>query len=329
MTAPGMEVQGHLRSSAHPNGGADPSGDPRRRRRRPRPDAVTTASLAFLVALTACLVATPVLLALGWLDPWTPGQQLLDEYGQPLDGASWTHWLGVEPGLGRDVLSRIWLGTAVSLAVAASATAVAVTLGVCVGLVAGMRGGWLDALLGRVVDLTLAFPVVLLLVALDVVAVTFLVEIVGLPAGNVARAVYVVLVLGCFGWTGVARVVRSQVVSLSRQEFITAARAFGAREPRIWLREVLPNLRSSVVVQATLLLPAFVTAEAAVGYLGVGIKAPTPTLGNLLQDGLRHADSAPLYFFAPAVVVAALVVALNLAGDGVRDVLDPHTGETP
>lgn len=329
MTAPGMEVEGHLRVPARQVDGGPPSTARRGRRWRPPTDATTTAALSFLLVLAGCLAATPVLLALGWLDPWTPRQGLLDEFGQPREGASWAHWLGVEPGLGRDVLSRLWLGTAVSLGVAASATVVAVVLGVVVGLVAGMRGGWVDALLGRWVDLTLAFPLVLLLVALDVVAVTFLVEVVGLPAGNVARAVYVVLVLGCFGWTGVARVVRSQVVSLAGQEFVTAARAFGAREPRIWVREVLPNLRSSVVVQATLLLPAFVTAEAAVGYLGVGIKAPTPTLGNLLQDGLRHADSAPLYFFAPAVVVAALVVALNLAGDGVRDVLDPHTGTAP
>lgn len=324
MTAPGMEVEGHLRTHRA-------SGDPSRRgpgrptgRRPARADRTTKGAAALLAALLACVLVTPLLLATGWLDPWTPAQHLLDEHGQPLTGASASHWLGVEPGLGRDVLSRLWLGTAISVGIATSATLLAVGLGVLVGVVAGMRGGWVDGALGRLVDLTVAFPLVLLLVALDVVAVTFLVEVVGLPEGDVARAAYVVLVLGCFGWTGVARVVRSQVLVLAEQEFVTAARAFGARERAIWVREVLPNLTSSILVQATLLLPAFVTAEAAVGYLGVGIQAPTPTLGNLLQDALRHSDTAPLYFFAPAFVVATLVVALNLTGDGLRDASDPR-----
>lgn len=320
MTAPGMEVAGHLRGRARRSPwSASP------RRGGARLDRTTTAALGFLALLLACVVVTPLLLRVGWLDPWTPAQELLDEFGQPRVGASWDHWLGVEPGLGRDVLSRLWLGTATSVLVAGSASVLAVALGVLVGVVAGMRGGWVEAFLGRLVDLTLSFPVVLLLVALDVVAVTFLVEVLGMPSGNPARAVYVVLVLGCFGWTGVARVVGAQVKSVAEQEFVAAARAFGARESRIWLREVLPHLWSTVLVQVTLLLPAFITAEAAVGYLGVGIRAPAPTLGNLLEDALRHAEGATLYFFSPAVVVAALVVTLNLAGDGLRDALDPST----
>lgn len=287
-------------------------------------DRVTTVALSVLLVVSAGALATPVLLAVGWLDPYTPAQHLLDEFGLPEVGASTSHWLGVEPGLGRDVFSRLWLGTALSLVVATAATVLAVTLGVVVGVVAGMRGGRVDAVLGRIVDLTLAFPQILLLVALDVVAVTVLVEVVGLPEGSPARAVYVVLVLGLFGWTGIARVVRAQVLVLREQEFVLAARAFGASDRRIWFREVLPNLRSTVLVQATLLLPAFVAAEAAVGYLGVGIQAPTPTLGNLLQDALRHAETAPLYFFAPALTVTALVVVFNLAGDGLRDAGDPR-----
>lgn len=286
-------------------------------------DRVTTAASGLLLLVAACALATPLLLTWGWLDPYTPAQHLLDEDGMPRVGVSWTHWLGVEPGLGRDVLSRLWLGTALSLAVAAAATALAVALGVLVGLTAGMQGGWVDAVLARLLDLTLAFPQVLLLVALDVVAVTVLVEVVGLPEGTPSRGVYVVLVLGLFGWTGIARVVRSQVLALREQEFVVAARAYGASTARVWWREVLPNLRSTVLVQATLLLPACVAAEAAVGYLGVGIQAPTPTLGNLLQDALRHAESAPLYFFAPAVVLTVVVLALNLAGDGLRDAGDP------
>lgn len=300
MTAPGTAVEGRRRT--------------------------TLAAGTFVLATAVAALATPLLLALGLLDPYTPAQDLLDEFGLPRSGVSAEHWLGVEPGLGRDVLSRLWLGTAVSLSVATAATALAVGLGVTVGVVSGMRGGWVDGLLGRLVDLTLAFPQLLLLVALDVVAVTFLVEVVGLPEGNGARAVYVVLVLGLFGWTGVARVVRSQVLVLREHEFVQAARAFGASEWRIWVREVLPNLWSVILVQATLLLPAFVAAEAAVGYLGVGIQAPTPTLGNVLLDALRYAEAAPLYFFAPAVTVAALVVAFNLVGDGLRDALDPGPG---
>lgn len=324
MTAPGMEVEGRLRPAAPSESSRRPPRTGSRARLLREWSVVLPGGLLATVVLGA--LATPVLLAVGWLDPWTPAQHLLDEFGLPEVGASGTHWLGVEPGLGRDVLSRLWVGTAVSLGVAGAATLLAVTLGVVVGLVSGMRGGWVDGLLGRLVDLTLAFPQLLLLVALDVVAIAFLAEVVGLPEGNPSRAVYVVLVLGLFGWTGVARVVRSQVLLLREQEFVLAARAFGASEPRVWVREVLPNLWSSILVQATLLLPAFVAAEAAVGYLGVGIQAPTPTLGNLVQDALRYAETAPLYFFAPAVVVASLVVALNLLGDALRDALDPRAG---
>lgn len=291
---------------------------------RLRQDPVTCGALALLLLTGVAVLVTPLGLTLGWLDPYTPHQELLDEFGLPTVGATAEHWLGVEPGLGRDVLSRLWLGTATSVGIAGAATALAVTVGVLVGAVAGLRGGWVDASLGRLVDLTLAFPQLLLLVALDVVAVTFLVEVVGVPGGNPARTVYVVLVLGLFGWTGVARVVRSQTLVLRDQEFVTAARLFGASERRILVRELWPNLRSAVLVQATLLMPAFVAAEAALGYLGVGVRPPTPTLGNVLDDALRHAESAPLYFFAPAVLVAGLVVVLNLAGDGLRDALDPR-----
>lgn len=323
MTAPGMEVEGRLRPGAPPP--SPRSGRGARARGFLREWSVVVPG-ALLATVVVAALSTPLLLAAGWLDPYTPAQHLLDEYGLPAVGASSAHWLGVEPGLGRDVLSRLWVGTAVSVGIAGAATLLAVTLGVVVGLVSGMRGGWVDGLLGRLVDLTLAFPQLLLLVALDVVAVAFLSEVVGLPEGNPSRAVYVVLVLGLFGWTGVARVVRSQVLVLREQEFVLAARAFGASEARVWVRELLPNLWSSILVQATLILPAFVAAEAAVGYLGVGIQPPTPTLGNLVQDALRYAEGAPLYFFAPAVVVAGLVVALNVLGDGFRDVLDPRGG---
>lgn len=293
-------------------------------RTRLRQDPLTCGALGLLLLTAVGVLVTPLALGLGWLDPYTPHQELLDELGLPRVGPSLEHWLGVEPGLGRDVLSRLWLGTATSVGIAGAATALAVLLGVVVGAVAGLRGGWVDGVLGRLVDLTLAFPQLLLLVALDVVAVTFLVEVVGVPGGNPARTVYVVLVLGLFGWTGVARVVRSQTLVLREQEFVTAARLFGASEWGILLRELWPNLRSTVLVQATLLMPAFVAAEAALGYLGVGVRPPTPTLGNVLDDALRHAESAPLYFFAPAFLVAGLVVTLNLAGDGLRDALEPR-----
>ena len=148
----------------------------------------------------------------------------------------------------------------------------------------------------------------------------------GILSGTAARSFYVIVVLGLFGWTGIARVTRGQVLSLREREFVHAATLLGASRWRIYFKEILPNLWAPILVQLTLILPAFVSAEAALSYLGISIRPPTPTLGNVLFDSLRYADSSFIYFFGPAVLIALIVVSFNLLGDGLRDALDPKTG---
>ncbi|WP_239021836.1 ABC transporter permease [Nocardioides jishulii] len=291
-------------------------------------DKLSMAALAVVIFFVLAAIAAPILVWVGWLDPDSSHQELLDEYGLAKGawgGISWDHWLGVEPGLGRDSLARMWYGVTFSLGIALSATVIAVLLGVVVGIVSGVAGGWVDAILGRIIDLTLAFPQTLMLLALNVVAIAFIVEVVGVPQGDAAQSVYVITVLGLFGWTGVARIVRGQVLSLREREFVHAATLLGASRGRIYFREILPNLWAPILVQFTLIMPAFVSAEAALSYLQVSIKPPTPTLGNVLSDALRNAETAPVYFFAPAIAIAALVVSFNLLGDGLRDALDPKS----
>ena len=239
-----------------------------------------------------------------------------------MGGISWDHPLGVEPGLGRDVLSRIWYGITFSLGIALSATLIAVILGVTLGIISGASGGWVDAIIGRIIDLTLAFPQTLMLLALSATGIAFIDEVIGIT-GNGARAFYVIAILGLFGWTAVARIMRGQVLSIREREFVAASQLLGASKFRIYFKEILPNLWAPILVTFTLIMPAFVSAEAALAFLGISIRTPTPTLGNVLNDSLSYASDDFVYFFAPAFLIAIIVVCFNLLGDGIRDALDP------
>jgi peptide/nickel transport system permease protein len=291
-----------------------------------RKDRKSMAALVIVVLYIIAGMAAPILVHYGVLDPLKTHQDLLDANTLPAGkwwGVSWDHPLGVEPGVGRDVLSRVWLGITYSLVVSLTASVIAVVLGVVLGIIAGYSGGWVDGIIGRGIDLTLAFPVTLLLLAGSSVGIYFLTETVGLPTGPVSQGTFVVLVLGLFGWTGTARLIRGQVLSLREREFVDAARLFGASRLRIWFKELLPNLWAPVLVTFTLYMPAFISAEAALAYLNVSVKPPTPTLGNVLNDAVKYAGSDFLYFFAPAFLIALIVVSFNLLGDGMRDALDP------
>lgn len=330
MTTPGTELDSHFAGGEEP---IDPSeksvtskSPGRLARERFMKDKLSMASLVVVVLFFLAALMAPLLVWLDVIDPFTTNQDLLNEYQLPADawgGISSEHWLGIEPGLGRDTLSRVWYGITFSLVIALLATAVAVVIGVTLGIVSGASGGWVDAVIGRVIDLTLAFPQTLMLLALSSVAIAFLVEVVGVPSGNPAAAVYVVVVLGLFGWTGIARIVRGQVLTLREREFVAAAQMMGASKFRIYFREILPNLWAPILVTFTLIMPAFVSAEAALAYLGVSITPPTPTLGNVLFDSLGYAQNAFIYFFVPAFLIATIVVSFNLLGDGLRDALDP------
>ncbi|WP_375476970.1 ABC transporter permease [uncultured Jatrophihabitans sp.] len=284
--------------------------------------------IAGIIILLAVLlaIAAPFLESAGLFDPYSPSTAVLNSFGLPrtgFGGISGSHLLGVEPGTGRDVLSRIALGVSFSLLIATAATVISVVLGTIAGIVSGYAGGATDYWISRFMDLVLSFPQLLMLLALSSVLKNRLATIFG--SGTSTDAAYLIIVLGFFGWPYLARIVRGQVLSLRNREFVEAARSLGASRRRIWFRELLPNLWAPIIIYASLTLPLNISAEAALSYLGVGLQAPTPSLGNILNDSVSYYDADPFFFFAPGVVLVLIVLAFNLFGDGLRDALDPKS----
>ena len=298
--------------------------------RRFRKDRLSMVSFVIVALYILAALAAPFLVRLGVIDPFTfnNSEKYLDiaQGGIPhgaFGGMSLEHPLGLEPGTGRDVMSRLWYGITFSLTIALSATLIAVAIGTTMGIISGFSGGKTDAVVGRVIDLTLSFPQTLMLLALSGVMIGLLTEKLNVPAGDVANGLYVILVLAIFGWPSVARLIRGQVLSIREREFIDAARLLGASRRRLYFKEVLPNLWAPVLVSFTLTMPAYISAEAALSYLNVGIKPPTPTLGNILKSSISYSSADFAFFFFPAFLIAIIVVSFNLLGDGIRDALDP------
>jgi peptide/nickel transport system permease protein len=293
-------------------------------------DKITMVILGIVTFSILLAIAAPILTALGILNPNDFHKDLLDPTTGflpkgPAGGMSWEHPLGVEPTTGRDVLSRIVLGVTFSLMVSLLAAIIAVLIGTVLGLVAGFLGRWPDFWISRGIDMVLSFPQTLMLLALSGMFID-LIHQAGMPEGNASNGTYIILVLGLFGWPAVARIVRGQVLSLREREFIEAARSLGARNRRIYFKELLPNLWAPVLVYFTLLMPLFISAEAALSFLGVGIQPPTPTLGNILTASVVYSSADFTFFFVPALAIAILVLSFNLLGDGLRDALDPKAG---
>ncbi|MGN6251989.1 MAG: ABC transporter permease [Marmoricola sp.] len=292
-----------------------------------RKDKPSMVALGVVVFYVLAAIAAPILVKTGVLDPYTLHQNLLDPNTVPkgsFGGANAHHPLGLEPGTGRDALSRLWYGITFSLMIALSATIVSLTVGTVLGIISGFTGGWTDATIGRFIDLTLSFPQTLMLLALSATGVALFAKFLpGTQADALPNAVYEVLVLGIFGWPPVARLVRGQVLTIREREFMEAARLFGASRRRLYFKEILPNIWAPVLVSFTLTMPAYVSTEAALSYLGVGIHPPTPTLGNVLKDSSNYAVADFAYFLFPALLIAIIVVSFNLLGDGLRDALDP------
>jgi peptide/nickel transport system permease protein len=224
-------------------------------------------------------------------------------------GRDGLHLLGTDQ-LGRDVFSRLLVGLRISLLLALTVVPLSMMLGLSVGIVTGYRSGWLDVALMRLVDAQLSIPTLLLAVAVVAVLGTGLIQIVA------------VLVIA--GWPGYARVVRAEALALSQREFVAAARAVGASDIRILARHLLPNLLPTILVLGTLHLPVVIIIEAALSFLGLGIQPPTPSLGQMIagaQNLLWRAWWMPVI---PGVAITLVVLAFNLLGDRMRDVLDPR-----
>jgi peptide/nickel transport system permease protein len=225
-----------------------------------------------------------------------------------VSGGSWKYPLGTDRQ-GRDVLSRIIVGTRYSIAVAVAVTAIGGVFGCAVGLVAGYRGGWIDGLLMRTVDASLTFPGILLALVL--------VASIG-PGLSV-----VVLVLAFSVWPRFSRLVRGEVLSWKERDFVALARVAGGRGRYIAMRHILPNTLNSIVVLATLQIGWTIVIEATLGFLGVGVPPPTPTWGNIVADGRTYISSAWWISVCPGVAITLVVLAFNMLGDWLRDAVDP------
>ena len=289
---------------------------------RLRHDKVALVGAAMIIIFILIAIFAPLLCRIFNVDPFSTNTDQLDDLGFPKGpwaGASWEHPLGVEPRLGRDIFARIVYGARYSLIIALLATILTVVLGVVAGIIAGFRGGWLDTLISRSMDILLAFPVLLFSIAALV--------IVGLTDWYRENVVYQVLfitfVIGFFGWPYIGRIIRGQVLSLREKEFVDAARSIGAPVNRILFKELLPNLLPIILVYSTLIIPSNILAEAALSFLGVGLQPPTPTWGQMLSSSISSFQLVPFYMAVPGMAIFLCVLAFNLFGDGLRDAFDP------
>jgi peptide/nickel transport system permease protein len=255
--------------------------------------ALLTVSLV-LVAIAAPLIA-----------PFDPNVQ---DTARRLQAPTHDHPLGLDD-LGRDVLSRILFGARVSLRVGFSVVILGSLIGVTLGAIAGYFGGFADLIVMRICDILLAFPGILLAIAL--------VAVLGPSVTNV------ILALAIINWVGYARLVRGQVLKVREMEFVTAAKALGARSPRVILRHVLPNVINPVIVMATLGLAGAILAEAALSFLGLGVQPPNPSWGKMLDSGRRYLGVANHLAIFPGAAIMLAVMGLNFLGDGLIDALDP------
>lgn len=259
----------------------------------------------------------------------------LAEVRRPPSGEALSLRFGTD-NLGRSILARCLLGGAISLAIGVAAAAVSVILGVSVGLVAGYRGGWIDSLLMRLVDVMYGLPYILLVILFKIAFQDPLTTGLGwvrwktgwsFSASQVANLVVLFSAIGLVSWLTLARVVRGQVLSLRGQPFIEAARAIGLPQRRIFARHILPNLVGPIIVYATLTIPQAILQESFLSFLGVGINQPLATWGSLAAEGLVPAlnpiNSRWWMLLFPCLLLVVTLLCLNFLGDGLRDVFDP------
>ncbi|MCS0605024.1 ABC transporter permease [Streptomyces sp. LP11] len=287
------------------------------RRLRAQRAALVAAAVVALLVLVA--LAAPLLTALEGQDPTTYHPALIDSArgGVPLGsfgGVSAEHWLGVEPQTGRDMFARLVYGARVSLGVSLGATVVQVAVGIAMGVAAGLGNRWVDLVLSRITDIFVSMPLMIMALALlAIVPNTF------------PRPVLVALIIALVaGWSTMAKMVRAQTLTLKNLDYVAAARLSGWKTWRIAVRELLPGLAAPGITYAALLIPSNISAEAALSFLGVGVKPPTPSWGQMLTSADVWYQAAPQYLLLPAAALFVTVFALTVLGDGVRVALDPR-----
>jgi ABC-type dipeptide/oligopeptide/nickel transport system permease subunit len=248
----------------------------------------------------------------------------LPKHGPPNHGYWPAHPLGLAPQIGVDNLARLLYGLRTDLLIASVATVLSIGVGVVLGLVAGFSRGWLDRFIMFVTDLFLSFPFLLGALAMAPIIVERFQKPGELNTLYKVQLFALIFILTIFGWMGMTRLIRGQVLSLREREFVMAAQVMGVPTRQILFKELLPNLVAPIVVATSLALPGLITAEAGLSFLGIGVTG-YPSLGQTIADAQQWWSGYPLYLWAPVLTITILVVSLNLLGDSVRDAFDPKT----
>jgi peptide/nickel transport system permease protein len=288
--------------------------------RRFRQDRVALMSMAFIAVAVVLAVAAPLVVKLlGLPGPNVENANLTNAFGSPL-GPSAAHPFGVDP-LGQDVMSRVIYGTRISLEVGILGTAIATAIGVFIGVLAGYYRGFVDTLLSRLIDVVLSIPILLLGLGLGAAC-----GVKGCVKGLVQPGIgSIIFIVALANWTYIARIVRGLVLSLREREFVEASRSLGASNARIMLREILPNIVAPLIVYSSLLIPANILFEAALSFLGVGIRPPMASWGEMIAQATPIFNTAWWYMTFPGIALLLTVLAFNLVGDGLQDALNPRT----
>jgi peptide/nickel transport system permease protein len=288
--------------------------------RRFRQDRVALMSMAFIAFVVVLAVTAPLVVKLlGLPGPNIENANLTNAFGSPL-GPSAAHPFGVDQ-LGQDVMSRVIYGARISLEVGIFGTAIATAIGVFIGVLAGYYGGFLDTLLSRLIDVVLSIPILLLGLGLGAAC-----GVKGCVKGLVQPGLgSIIFIVALANWTYIARIVRGLVLSLREREFVEASRSLGASNTRIMFREILPNLAAPLIVYSSLLIPVNILFEAALSFLGVGIRPPTASWGEMIAQATPIFNTAWWYMTFPGVALLLTVLAFNLVGDGLQDALNPRT----
>jgi oligopeptide transport system permease protein len=282
--------------------------------RRLRKNRAAVVSAGVILALYLIAIFAPL------LAPYDPNQVHFADITVPpvwMAGGKSAYLLGTD-ALGRDLLSRLIYGSRISMMIGLVPALLYLLIGGSVGLIAGYAGGLVDTLLMRVVDIFYALPDLLILITL----VTLLRET---TLGNLLSGMVILLAaLALFGWVGTARLVRGQVLAFKEMAFVEAARALGASPRRVVLQHITPHVLAPVIVQMAFVIPGAIIAEAILSFIGIGIRPPTPSWGNMIQDGYGALLTQPAMALAPAACIAIVTLSFTFLGDGLRDALDPH-----
>ncbi len=241
-----------------------------------------------------------------------------------LQAPSAAHPFGTDP-IGRDIMARTIYGGQISLLIGVAAVAIAMVVGVLVGAFAGYYSGAVDSVLMRFTEAVLNIPTLFLLIIAAKYAGDKIQNFDLFGREFSGSLIVIILIIGFTSWMYLARIVRSEFLSLKEREYVTAARALGVRNSRIIFRHVLPNTTAPIIVAVTLGIATAILSEAYISFLGLGVRAPTATWGNMLEDATRYIESAPHIWFFPGLLILITVLAINFLGDGLRDALDPRT----